>query len=126
VSCTRNADEIIFQIAFASLNHVRIPIGYWAFDISAGEPYHQGQYPYLLKAIQWARNHGVKVLIDLHGAPGSQVGSPSGLVVIHMLSCLFQNGFDNSGQRGSATWHTNSQNVARTNAIIKTLAAEFR
>ncbi|CAE6442981.1 unnamed protein product [Rhizoctonia solani] len=94
-------------IAAAGLNHVRIPIGYWAFDISAGEPYHQGQYPYLFKAVQWARNHGVKVLIDLHGAPGSQ------------------NGFDNSGKRGSATWHTNSQNVARTNAIIKTLAAEF-
>lgn len=26
-------------IAAAGLNHVRIPIGYWAFDISAGEPY---------------------------------------------------------------------------------------
>ncbi|KAG8732973.1 exo-1,3-beta-glucanase [Ceratobasidium sp. 414] len=89
------------------LNHVRIPIGYWAFDISGGEPYHQGQYPYLLKAVQWAQNHGIKVLVDLHGAPGSQ------------------NGFDNSGRRGSATWHTNSQNVARTNAIIKMLAAEF-
>ncbi|KAG8732972.1 exo-1,3-beta-glucanase [Ceratobasidium sp. 414] len=94
-------------IAAAGLNHVRIPIGYWAFDISGGEPYHQGQYPYLLKAVQWAQNHGIKVLVDLHGAPGSQ------------------NGFDNSGRRGSATWHTNSKNVARTNAIIKTLAAEF-
>ncbi|KAG8784759.1 exo-1,3-beta-glucanase [Ceratobasidium sp. 428] len=94
-------------IAAAGLNHVRIPIGYWAFDISGGEPYHQGQYPYLLKAIQWAQKYGIKVLVDLHGAPGSQ------------------NGFDNSGRRGSATWHTNSQNVARTNAIIKTLATEF-
>ncbi|KAL5638947.1 hypothetical protein ACGC1H_003349 [Rhizoctonia solani] len=94
-------------IAAAGLNHVRIPIGYWAFDISGGEPYHQGQYPYLLKAVQWARNHGIKVLVDLHGAPGSQ------------------NGFDNSGKKGAVTWHTNSQNVARTNAIIKTLAAEF-
>lgn len=60
---------------FPSLNHVRIPIGYWAFDISGDEPYHQGQYSYLLKAVQWARNHGVKVLVDLHGAPGSQVRS---------------------------------------------------
>lgn len=50
-----------------------LPIGYWAFDVSGGEPYHQGQYPYLLKAVQWAKNHGVKVWIDLHGAPGSQV-----------------------------------------------------
>jgi glucan 1,3-beta-glucosidase len=70
----------------AGLNHVRIPIGYWAYDISAGEPYHQGQAQYLDNAIGWARNHGLKVLIDLHGAPGSQ------------------NGYDNSGHRGSATW----------------------
>jgi glucan 1,3-beta-glucosidase len=73
-------------IVAAGLNHVRIPIGYWAYDISAGEPYHQGQVQYLDNAIGWARNHGLKVLIDLHGAPGSQ------------------NGYDNSGHRGSATW----------------------
>ncbi|KAF8596854.1 putative EXG1-exo-beta-1,3-glucanase, major isoform [Ceratobasidium sp. AG-I] len=94
-------------IAAAGLNHVRIPIGYWAFDISAGEPYHSGQYPYLLKAIKWATRYGIKVWIDLHGAPGSQ------------------NGFDNSGRRGDTKWHTNPVNVARTNAIIKSLATEF-
>lgn len=38
------------------------------------------------KVIKWAGNHGVNVIIDLHGVPGSQ------------------NGFDNSGQRGSANW----------------------
>ncbi|KDQ12583.1 glycoside hydrolase family 5 protein [Botryobasidium botryosum FD-172 SS1] len=95
------------DIAAAGLNHIRLPIGYWAFDVSAGEPYHQGQYPYLLKAVQWAKNHGVQVWIDLHGAPGSQ------------------NGFDNSGQRGPVLWHTNQTNVDRTSAIINTLAIEF-
>ena len=49
------------------LNHVRIPIGYWAFDVSAGEPYVQGQLPYLEKAINWAQAHGLKVIVDLHG-----------------------------------------------------------
>lgn len=55
------------QNSFTSLNHVRLPIGYWAFDVSAGEPYIQGQLPYLLQAVQWAQNHGLKLIIDLHG-----------------------------------------------------------
>ena len=29
--------------------------------------------PYLYKAVSWAQKYGVKVLVDLHGAPGSQV-----------------------------------------------------
>ena len=49
------------------LNHVRIPIGYWAFDISGGEPYVQGQLPYLKKAIEWAESYKLKVIVDLHG-----------------------------------------------------------
>ena len=56
------------------LNHVRIPIGYWAFEVGAGEPYISGQLPYLQKAVTWAGNHGLKVIVDLHGAPGSQNG----------------------------------------------------
>lgn len=60
--------------AFYRLNHVRIPIGFWAFDVSGGEPYIQGQLPFLQKAVVWARNHNIKVIVDLHGAPGSQNG----------------------------------------------------
>ncbi|KIJ53493.1 glycoside hydrolase family 5 protein [Sphaerobolus stellatus SS14] len=96
-------------IAAAGLNHVRLPIGFWAFDVSGGEPYHQGQIPFLNNAVTWARNHGLKVIVDLHGAPGSQ------------------NGFDNSGQRMSSPhWHTNNTNVQRTDNIIKTLANMFK
>lgn len=58
----------------SSLNHVRIPIGYWAFEVGPGEPYISGQLPYLQKAVGWARSHGLKVIVDLHGAPGSQNG----------------------------------------------------
>lgn len=61
-------------IASYGLNHVRIPIGYWALDTSRGEPYPQGQYPYLFKAVGWAKKHGLRVMIDIHGAPGSQNG----------------------------------------------------
>jgi glucan 1,3-beta-glucosidase len=97
------------DIAAAGLNHVRVPIGFWAFDVSAGEPYVQGQLPYLKKAVSWAKNHGLKVIVDLHGAPGSQ------------------NGFDNSGRRINApTWHTKASYISRTGAIIKTLANMFK
>ncbi|GJJ13359.1 hypothetical protein Clacol_007611 [Clathrus columnatus] len=96
-------------IAAAGLNHVRLPIGYWAFDVSGGEPYHQGQLSYLTKAVTWAGNHGLKLIVDLHGAPGSQ------------------NGFDNSGQRlPFPKWQSNQTNVQRTDAIIKTLASMYQ
>ncbi|KAJ3489581.1 hypothetical protein NLI96_g2026 [Meripilus lineatus] len=95
-------------IAGAGLNHVRIPIGYWAWDVSAGEPYIQGQLPYLDKAIGWAKQYGLKVIIDLHGAPGSQ------------------NGFDNSGHRVSfPQWQASQSNIDRTSAIIKKLASTY-
>ncbi|KAF8335350.1 glycoside hydrolase family 5 protein [Cantharellus anzutake] len=94
-------------IAAAGLNHVRIPIGYWAFDTSGGEPFITGQSPYLIRAVGWARNHGLFVIIDLHALPGSQ------------------NGFDTSGHKGPVNWPNLQSNIDRTNAIIKTLAAEF-
>ena len=56
-----------YQIKAVGLNHVRIPIGYWAIAPLPGDPYVQGQLPILDQAIGWARNAGLKVLIDLHG-----------------------------------------------------------
>jgi glucan 1,3-beta-glucosidase len=49
------------------MNHVRIPVGYWAVDPLDGDPYVQGQIPMLDKAIAWAGAAGLKVWIDLHG-----------------------------------------------------------
>ncbi|KAF7327738.1 Glycoside hydrolase family 5 protein [Mycena kentingensis (nom. inval.)] len=92
-------------IAAAGLNHVRIPVGYWSVPITSADtdedtssaPYVTGAWPYLLKGLNWARAHGVHVILDLHGAPGSQ------------------NGFDNSGQRtGDAQFHKNPANITRT------------
>ncbi|KAF8640742.1 hypothetical protein AX17_000393 [Amanita inopinata Kibby_2008] len=96
-------------IAAAGLNHVRLPIGYWAFEVGHGEPYIQGQLPYLEKAVGWAQTYGLKLIIDLHGAPGSQ------------------NGFDNSGQKKSYPgWHSNNTNVQRTDNIIKRIAGTYK
>lgn len=69
---------------FASwgINHIRIPIGYWAFDIQPGEPWVSGAEQYLQSALIWATNHGLQVWIDLHGAPGSQNGASLVLLVL--------------------------------------------
>lgn len=55
------------RIAGAGFNTVRIPIGYWAFEKYPGDPYIMGAQDYLDKAIEWARQTGLKVWIDLHG-----------------------------------------------------------
>ena len=54
-------------IAKAGLNHVRIPIGYWAVTKQSGDPYVQGQLYRLDNAVTWARTAKLKMLIDLHG-----------------------------------------------------------
>lgn len=55
------------------LNHVRLPIGYWALDIQPTEPWVNGSWEYVVKAAEWSKKHGLQLMIDLHGAPGSQV-----------------------------------------------------
>lgn len=63
------------NIAAAGLNWVRLPIGFWAFETYANEPYLQGvSWNYVLKAIQWARKYGLRINLDLHAVPGSQNG----------------------------------------------------
>lgn len=55
------------QMAAAGLNHVRIPIGYWSVVPIDGEPFVQGAYEVLGKALDWAQAAGLHVMIDLHG-----------------------------------------------------------
>jgi glucan 1,3-beta-glucosidase len=94
------------QIAKAGLNHVRIPIGYWAVQPQSGDPYVQGQLAVLDKAVGWAKSAGLKILLDLHGAPGSQ------------------NGFDNSGRLGSIDWQSGG-NVDQTLGAVRQLAKRY-
>lgn len=94
------------KIADSGFNVVRIPIGYWAYE-SFGSPYAQGAAPYLDKAIDWARQTGLKVIIDLHGAPRSQ------------------NGFDNSGQRMDTPQWTTGDSVAQTLQVLQTIQDKY-
>lgn len=98
--------DFIDMVQSYSLNHVRIPIGYWAFKTLDNDPYVQGQEAYLDKAIGWARKAGLKVWVDLHGAPGSQ------------------NGFDNSGLRDSVGWQQGN-NTAITLEVLAYMAKKY-
>ncbi|KIY52257.1 exo-beta-1,3-glucanase [Fistulina hepatica ATCC 64428] len=92
------------QIAAAGLNHVRLPIGYWAFEVGPGEPYIQGQLPYFQKAVEWAEKYGLYVVADLHGVPDSQ------------------NGYDNSGQHMPyPRFWGNDTSYERALAVVQTM-----
>lgn len=57
--------------------------------------------------MQWARELDLQVLIDLHGAPGSQ------------------NGQDNSGLIGPVLFPNNATNAERAIAVLRNLTEEF-
>ena len=64
------------------INTIRLPIGYWTLGPSfcAGTPFedvsdvYANSWPRVLRAIKTAEKYGIGVLVDLHGAPGSQNG----------------------------------------------------
>ncbi|KAL5604215.1 uncharacterized protein BROUX77_004401 [Berkeleyomyces rouxiae] len=100
-------------IAAAGLDHVRIPFSYWAVTTYEGDPYLEGvSWRYLLRGIEWARKHGLRVNLDLHALPGSQ------------------NGWNHSGRAGNINWLLNGTETAMTNRqrsldINKQLATFF-
>ncbi|KAH8649423.1 glycoside hydrolase superfamily [Tricladium varicosporioides] len=95
------------RIANAGFNTVRIPIGYWAYSLDSGESYTQGAAVYIDAAIDWARGTGLKIWIDLHGAPGSQ------------------NGFDNSGHKVTTPGWQQGDTIAQTLAVLETITAKY-
>lgn len=98
----------ISSIAGWGFNHIRIPIGYWAFQPLSDDPYVQGQTKYLDRVLGWASNYGLNVIIDLHGAPGSQ------------------NGFDNSGYRDQVEWpNKNGDNIDHTLDVLSQITSQY-
>lgn len=86
------------------LNHVRLPIGYWALDIKQGEPWVSGSWEYVKRAAQWCKKYGLQLMVDLHGAPGSQ------------------NGNDHSGQSGSIGFYSSDENLQRATNVLGKIA----
>jgi glucan 1,3-beta-glucosidase len=86
-----------------------VPIGFWAFN-ATGTPYVSGAATYLERAVGWARRTTppLMVLIDLHGAPGSQ------------------NGFDNSGRKGEVGFLRGGAGGPTARAALEAVAAIAR
>ncbi|KAI8879409.1 glycoside hydrolase family 5 protein [Backusella circina FSU 941] len=70
--------ESDFQtLASVGVNHIRIPVGYWAFiKPDSGEPYvSTGQKAQIERILGYCNTYGMYAVIDLHGLPGSQNGN---------------------------------------------------
>ena len=81
------SEQTFKDIADAGLDHVRIPFSYWAIAVYENDPYvFRTSWRYLLRGIEWARKHGLRVNLDVHGLPGSQ------------------NGWNHSGRQGAINW----------------------
>jgi len=89
------------------VNHLRIPVGYWAIAPQAGDPYVTGSWPYVLKAIGWAKKYGMTVTVCLHGAQGSQ------------------NGQDHSGRIGGVYFYNYDNNIADAVHVVGQMAKQL-
>ncbi|TFK72886.1 glycoside hydrolase family 5 protein [Pluteus cervinus] len=110
-------EDDFIAISAAGLNHVRIPLGYWSVPLTSADttvstspsPYIPGAWQYLIQGLTWARKHSIHVILDIHGAPGSQ------------------NGYDNSGQRtATPQWALDPNNILRTVDTIRFLAKNLQ
>jgi len=91
-------------LADTGINSLRIPVGYWLFGNQ--KPYLK-TVNYLDFALKMAEKYGLKVLIDLHAAPGSQ------------------NGYDHSGKVGEIGWDKEEKNVLETLEVIKKISERY-
>lgn len=96
------------------INYVRIPIPWWyqgdTFTYTHEGITHTITYgdstAYIERAMEWAETYNIKVLLDLHTAPGGQ------------------NGFDNGGLTGVVQWER-EENVALTLEKIEDIVIHF-
>lgn len=99
------------DIRNAGMDHVRFPFGYWMVQTYDGDPYiPQISWRYLLRGIEYCRQNGLRVNLDLHGAPGSQ------------------NGWNHSGRQGVIGWLNGTDgdlNAQRTLDIHHKLSVFF-
>lgn len=102
--------EADFQLAKAlGFNFIRLPFWYRWFE-SDDAPYEYKEYgfQYLDRAIAWAREHGLYVMLDLHGAVGGQ--SP----------------WDHTGELSRGEFFLNREFQKRSAALWKELARRYK
>lgn len=98
------------------INAVRLPIGHWLFgkDYPYHRSYGQASHPFVVggldvvdRVFQWAGELGLRVVLDLHAAPGCQ------------------NGFDNGGILGVCEWHTREEYIDHSLNVLERLAERY-
>ncbi len=118
----RHWDTFITEDDFAwlaarGINAVRIPLGHWIFgpDYPYHRAYGEARHPFVTggiavldRAFDWAARHGLRVVLDLHAAPGCQ------------------NGFDNGGIKDVCEWHTQADYRAHSLSVLERLAERYR
>ena len=105
----RHRDSFITEQDFVwlaqnGIQTLRLPVGYWLFGNA--KPY-QATSVYVDRAFKWADKHGLTIILDVHGLPGSQ------------------NGEFHSGKAGSVDWHTNPAYVAASYDFLQALAERY-
>jgi glucan 1,3-beta-glucosidase len=104
-------------LAGVGINAVRIPLGHWI--LGPPYPYHpkygDNSHPFVAggievldRALDWATEFGLRVMLDLHAAPGCQ------------------NGFDNGGMKDVCEWHTREEYLTHSVEVLERLAARYR
>ncbi len=86
------------------LNAVRLPVGYWALE--GPKPFVESSR-FIDFALEQCRQNGLSLLLDLHGAPGSQ------------------NGWDHSGRSGAIDWPKERQNIEETLRILESYGQRY-
>ena len=104
-------------LANLGINAVRIPVGHWIFGPpypyhavygNDSHPFVDGGIDILDRALVWAEDVGLGVILDLHAAPGCQ------------------NGLDNGGIRGVREWHTRAEYIDYAVDVLGRLAKRYR
>lgn len=96
-------EQDIAAIAGVGFTFVRLPVGYWLWrevDGYLSDAYIVG------RLLEWCKKYDLKVIISLHGAPGSQ------------------NGWDHSGQMGSIHWQE-PKNIELTLGVIEDIVRQY-
>ena len=86
------------------LNAVRLPVGYWALE--APKPY-VACSQFIDFALEQCLQNNLKLLLDLHGAPGSQ------------------NGWPHSGRSGAINWPKDPRNIEETLRVLESFGQRY-
>lgn len=92
--------DFVWLRQFGGINVVRLPLGFWCFDKhAAGTPF-LPTWSYVDDVFEWAEELGLKVILDFHGAAGSQ------------------NGEHHSGEVGSVRWLDDGYRATNLNVLL--------